>query len=101
MLEIDTLRLTLPAGFGARAARIGRLVAEQLAVCAGDLAPGRIDTLVLPALHIAAGWSDQRIALRVADALGAALQARCTADTAARPAAAAGPVHPLPPTGGA
>lgn len=84
MLDIDTLALTLPAGFGPRAARIGRLIGEQLAHHAPDFGPGHIDTLSLPPVRVEAGWSDQRIARHVAERLVSQIAARTGAQEGAR-----------------
>ena len=80
MLDVDTLSLVLPAGFARRAARIGRLLGEELSLRAHGMAPGRIDTLVLPPLRIEAGWSDRHIASHVAAVLARRIATRSEGD---------------------
>ncbi|MEF8702415.1 MAG: hypothetical protein V5B32_04100 [Candidatus Accumulibacter sp. UW26] len=67
-LQVDTLALTLPAAFERRAARIGRLTAEALAV-ALPMHGGSIAQLQLAPQRISAHWSDRRIAAELAQAI--------------------------------
>ena len=68
MLNIDRLRLSLPAGYERRAERIGRLVADELASLqlAGDAS---FDRLSVPAVKIARGASDRQVAGAIAGAI--------------------------------
>jgi hypothetical protein len=73
MLKIDRLRLSLPAGFEARAGRIARLVGDELAglpLAAGEL---QLDHLALPPVSVARGASDRRVAGAVAAAIASGL----------------------------
>jgi len=74
MLTIGRLRLTLPAGYAARAARIARLVADELPgrlpAGSGDL---RLDHLALPSVQVAPGATDRQVAGAVAAALVSSL----------------------------
>lgn len=68
MLKIDRLRLSLPAGFEARAGRIGRMVAERLA----DVPPQSgvaLERLVPPPVEVTCVLSDREVAERVAAAV--------------------------------
>ena len=74
MLTIGRLRLSLPAGFEARAGRIASLVGDELAarlpLAAGDV---RLDRLTLPPVNVAPGASDRQVAGAVATAIAAGL----------------------------
>jgi hypothetical protein len=70
--EIGHLRLTLPAGFEARAQRLGSLLGEALAA-RSDLPAGHIEQLGIGPLQIDAGHSDRAIAEHLAGAIHAAL----------------------------
>lgn len=76
MLEVDRLVLTLPAGFEARAARLGRLTAEALAALPPPQRGGRLDRLAPAPQVVAANWSDRRIAGQLARAIAAAMAAQ-------------------------
>jgi len=78
MLDVDTLSLTLPAGLRPRAARIARLLGEQLALHALPEQAGRIDTLALPPVRVDANWSDRRIASQLATQLAGRIAAAAT-----------------------
>ena len=78
MLTIGRLRLTLPAGYAARAARIARLVADELPgrlpASSGDLRGDlRLDHLALPSVQVAPGATDRQVAGAVAAALVSSL----------------------------
>ncbi len=69
MLTIDRLRLRLPREHAARAARIGRLLGEELARL--DWPAGRIEALRLPPLQLSPAGSDRQLARRIAQAIHA------------------------------
>lgn len=69
VLSVDTLALTLPAGFERRAARIGRLTAEALAASPPTTRGAGIARLRLTPQAVQAHWSDQRIAVHLAQAI--------------------------------
>ncbi|MDD5366290.1 MAG: hypothetical protein PHR30_13205 [Gallionellaceae bacterium] len=69
--EIGQLKLRLPAGFEARAARIGRLVGEALA--RRDLPAGRMDQVGVGPLQVDARRSDRAIAEHIAQSIHAAI----------------------------
>ena len=79
MLEIDHLSLTLPAGFGPRAARIARLTAQALAAH-GLGGHGAVAQLQAAPLRVDAARSDHHIARQIADHV-AALVTPHTGDT--------------------
>ncbi len=68
MLTIDRMRLNLPNGFEHRGERIGRLVARKLGKTPvkADIS---IESLSVPAVHIHPAFTDEQVALRVADAI--------------------------------
>jgi hypothetical protein len=70
VMSIDTLALSLPAGFERRAARIGRLTAEALAASPPAAQDKRIAVLQLPPLRLRPHWNDRRIAAELALAIG-------------------------------
>ncbi len=67
MLHIDRLRLRLPAALAPRAARIGRLLAEELG--RREWSPNRVVELRLPPLTLSPAASDLQVARRLADAV--------------------------------
>ncbi|MFA5083671.1 MAG: hypothetical protein WC474_14050 [Hydrogenophilaceae bacterium] len=69
--EIGRINLNLPAGFEARAARIGRLVGEALA--RRELPAGRIDRIGVGPLKVDARRSDRAIAEHIAQSIHAAI----------------------------
>jgi hypothetical protein len=75
MLTIGRLRLSLPAGYEARARRIASLVGDELAgrlpLAAGEVS---LDRLVLPPVDVARGASDRQVAGAVAGAIAAGLK---------------------------
>jgi hypothetical protein len=84
MLIIDRLRLSLPAGYEARAGRIARLVADELAALplAGD---AQYDRLTLPALQVAPNATDGQVAGAIAGAIATQLGASPGASPGAGP----------------
>lgn len=70
--EIGQLNLRLPAGFEARAQRIGRLVGESLARQEG-LPGGQVDQIGVGPVRVDARASDRVIAARIAQSIGAAI----------------------------
>lgn len=70
--EIGQLRLSLPAGFGDRAHRIGRLVGEALA--RRDLPGGRLDRVAVGPLKVDANRSNHAIADHLARRIHAAIE---------------------------
>lgn len=72
MLKIDRLRISLPAGYEARADRIARLVADELAALPiqGD---ANLDRLSLPTVEVARNASNRRIASSIASSMAAQL----------------------------
>ncbi len=74
MLTIERLRLTLPDGDAARAGRIGRLFAEELARL-GPRQAGTRTRLALPPLSLPPGGSDRQVARHLARAVHRALLA--------------------------
>lgn len=81
MLKIDRLRLSLPPGYEARADRIARLVADELAALPlqGD---ANLDRLALPALEVGPRATDRQVASSIAGAMTAHLKdLRDTRDT--------------------
>ena len=73
MLKIDRLRLSLPPGYEARADRIARLVADELASLQlqGD---ANLDQLTLPALEVGPRATDRQVAGAIAGAMGSHLK---------------------------
>ncbi|MEK7736198.1 MAG: hypothetical protein AAB319_00325 [Pseudomonadota bacterium] len=69
--EIGQINLHLPAGFEARAQRIGRLIGESLA--RHDLPAGRLTQVGVGPLHIDPRHSDRAIADNIAQSIGAAI----------------------------
>lgn len=69
--EIGQLNLHLPAGFEARAQRIGRLVGESLA--RHQLPAGQFAHVGVGPLHIDPRHSDRAIANNIAQSIGAAI----------------------------
>lgn len=78
--EIGHLRLNLPAGFEARAQRLGRLLGEALAART-DLPAGQIEQLGVGPLHIDPRRSDRAIAEHIAGAIHAALRSNGHTET--------------------
>jgi hypothetical protein len=74
MLTIDELHLALPVEFGARAGRIARLVADELAAMSPRV-PASVDRLVVAPVTIPARAGDRLVASAVAQAVVAALTA--------------------------
>lgn len=72
MLKIDRLRISLPPGYEARAERIARLVADELAALPiqGD---ARLDRLTVPTVEVGQNASNRQIASSVAGAMAAHL----------------------------
>lgn len=72
MLKIDRLRIALPPGYEARAERIARLVADELASLPvqGD---AHLDRLTLPTVEVGQNASNRQIASSVAGAMAAHL----------------------------
>lgn len=72
MLKIDRLRLSLPPGFEARADRIARLVADELAAVPiqGD---AHLDRLALPTVEVGHNASNRQIASSIASSMAAHL----------------------------
>lgn len=68
MLSIGRLRLSLPPGYEARAERIARLLADELAGVRLE-ADARVDRLALPPVKVGGGASDREVAAAVAAAL--------------------------------
>lgn len=80
-LDIQHLRLSLPAGFEKRAAHIARLTGEALAASLAAHPGGTGSSHTVPALSLApltvqAGWSDRRVADHIAGHLAARLTPR-------------------------
>lgn len=75
--EIGQLNLRLPAGFEARAQRIGRLVGESLARQDG-LPGGQVGQIGVGPVRVDARASDRAIAESIAQSIHAAL-GRCSA----------------------
>lgn len=75
MIEIGHLRLHLPAGFGPRAPRIARLVADRLAT-RPVAATGERAHLSVHGVVVTPGQSDQRVANRIAGAIQRATNTR-------------------------
>ena len=75
MIEIDRLRLHLPAGFERRAAGISRMVAEELArlPLAGEK---RLETLRVPGVQASPGQSNRQVAARIASAIASNLHSQ-------------------------
>lgn len=71
--EIGQLSLRLPAGFEARAQRIGRLVGESLARLDG-LPGGQITQIGVGTVRVDARRSDRAIAESIAGAIHVAIQ---------------------------
>lgn len=71
--EIGQLNLRLPAGFEARAQRIGRLVGESLARQEG-LPGGQVGQIGVGPVRVDARASDRVIAERIAQSIGVAIQ---------------------------
>ncbi|MFL6203664.1 MAG: hypothetical protein ACJ76J_31225, partial [Thermoanaerobaculia bacterium] len=73
MLKIDRLRLSLPPGYEARAERIARLVADELASLPiqGD---ANLDRLTLPAVEVGPRATDRQVAGAIAGAMGSHLK---------------------------
>ncbi len=74
MIDITRLRLHLPAGFERRAARIARLVGDELArlPVASEV---HADSLHVRGLEISPALSDRRAAARIASAIHRQAQA--------------------------
>ena len=74
MLKIDRLRLSLPAGYEARADRIARLVADELAGLPvhGD---AHFDQLTLPTVEVGPRATDAQVAGAVTRAMASHLAA--------------------------
>lgn len=72
MLKIDRLRLSLPAGYEARADRIARLVADELAALPlqGD---ANFDRLALPTVEVGQRATDRQVASSIASSMAAHL----------------------------
>jgi len=70
--EINQLNLRLPAGFEARAGRIGRLVGEALA--RQSMPEGRIAQVGVGPVRVDARRSDRAIAETIAQSIHAAIQ---------------------------
>jgi len=70
--EIGQLNLQLPAGFEARAHRIGRLVGEALARQEG-LPGGQVALIGVGPMQVDVRRSDRAIAERIAQSIGAAI----------------------------
>ena len=72
MLKIDRLRISLPAGFEARAERIARLVADELAglPIQGD---AKFDRLALPTVEVGPRASDRQVASSIASGMASRL----------------------------
>jgi hypothetical protein len=68
MIEIGQLRLHLPPGFGPRAGRIARLVADRLAT-RPVAADGEHAHLSVHGVVVTPAQSDQRVAGRIAGAI--------------------------------
>jgi hypothetical protein len=68
MIEINQLRLHLPAGFEHRAHRISRGIARQLANCPVS-ASRHIEALSIAKVRVDAGRSDRAIAAQIAGAI--------------------------------
>ena len=80
--EIETIALTLPAGFAERAAGIARLLVQALAEqaasddCgAGDAGDARHEVVTADRVRVGAHASDALIARSIARAIAAALRA--------------------------
>jgi hypothetical protein len=71
--EIGHLNLRLPAGFEARAQRIGRLVGESLAR-QENLPSGQVAQIGVGPVRVDARASDRAIAAHIAQSIGAAIQ---------------------------
>lgn len=68
MLKIDRLRLTLPSGYEARAERIARLVADELASLQLQ-GSAQFDRLALPAIEVGPRATDRQVASSIAGAM--------------------------------
>ena len=68
MLTIDRLRLQLPPEYAGRAALIGRMVAQELAVLPAARSL-RLERLAVPAVRVTPGASDRQLARSIAGAI--------------------------------
>ncbi|MCB1956654.1 MAG: hypothetical protein KDG55_13315 [Rhodocyclaceae bacterium] len=68
-LHVASLAIALPAGFERRAARIGRLTAEQLAAHPPAPRSATLPLVQVPPLTLRRGASDQSIAAALAAAI--------------------------------
>ncbi len=75
MLEIDRLRLQLPAGFERRAPRISRLLAEHLAQ-SQQTRNLSLQRLRAGPIRVAAGDSDRQVARAIARSIEGAIAAQ-------------------------
>lgn len=72
MLKIDRLRLSLPPGYEARAERIARLVADELASLQLQ-GNAQFDRLALPAIEVGPRATDRQVASSIAGAMASHL----------------------------
>ena len=72
MLKIDRLRLSLPPGYEARAERIARLVADELASLPGQ-GDAHLERLALPTVEVGPRATDRQVAGAIAGAMGSHL----------------------------